>query len=437
MELNKPVCNGAEYMIVCLSVSHKTVSSLILEALNISDENQFTRALLANKVIQECVLIQTCHRVEIFFVSSDGTIDETIRQALKLWSTITGVSLDIIEKSIQQYSGKEALKHLFFMTAGLESVVLGEDQILGQVRTAWLKAKDNGATKSILNRTFMKAINTGRLVRNETRINEGAVSISSAAIDLAVKELGDLDKRKALIIGAGEAGSLAAQSLRSKTSLSIIIANRTYDKSLVLAQKISGEAIQFENVLSTIPYVDLVIAAVSVTQPLLREEQIASFAAIGNPKRLLMIDISQPRAIEEKIGSLQGISLKTIADIKELVAQNIKSREAEAEKSKVIILGELERFEAELAKLAAQPLITEICRTIETIRKKELARAVRKMGESDKKKLVILERFSKELTERITQIPIEHLRNAALNNDGKLLSAAKKIFQTRTEDSCN
>jgi glutamyl-tRNA reductase len=280
----------------------------------------------------------------------------------------------------------------------------------------------------------MKAINTGRKVRNETRINEGSVSISSAAVDLAARELGDLTSKKALIVGAGEAGALAAETLKSRAVSAIMIANRTYEKSLVLAQKISGEAIHFDNVLSTIPYVDLVIAAVSVTRPLFREDQFASFAAnFGNSKRLLLIDISQPRAIEEKIGTFQGINLKTIDDLKELIAQNIRNREIEAEKSKTIISDELDRFETELSKLVAQPIITDICRKFEEIRKKELLRAVRKMGESDEKKLLVLDRFSRELTERIAQIPIEQLRAAALTNNGELLSVAEKIFQTKTD----
>jgi glutamyl-tRNA reductase len=405
----------------------------MLEALNIPNDDKFARDLLEGNTLQECVLLQTCHRVEVFFVSSEASNGEATKQALKLWSTKTGVSLDIINRTIQTFHGKEALRHLFYLASGLESVILGEDQILGQVHTSWLKAKANGTSGIILNRVFMKAINTGRKVRNETRINEGSVSISSAAVDLAARELGDLASRKALIIGAGEAGALAAETLKNKTAAAILIANRTYEKSLVLARKISGEAIQFENVLSTIPNMDLVITAVSVTQPLLREEQFASFAAnFGSSKRLLLIDISQPRAIEEKIGAFQGISLKTIDDLKELVAQNMRNREIEAEKSKAIIAEELDRFEAELAKLVAQPLITEICRKFEEIRKKELTRAIRKMGESDEKKLLILERFSRELTERIAQIPIEQLRSAAISNNGEILSVAEKLFQTKT-----
>ena len=386
--------------------------------------------------IQECVVLETCHRVEVFLAASDSNEAEAAKQVLKLWSIRTGVSLDIITKTIQIFKGREAIKHLFYLASGLESVILGEDQILGQVHSAWLIGKKQGTLKNVLEKAFLKAINTGRKIRNETRINEGAVSISSAAVDLASRELGDLTTRKALIIGAGAAGALAAESLKAHAISEIMVANRTYEKSVLLADKISGQAIPFENIISTISNVDMVITAVSVLQPLLMEKEIASLTEdFGDSKRLLMIDISQPRAIEESIGEIPGISLKTIDDLKQLVANSMKIREHEAEKSKDIISIELDNFERELSKLIAAPIITSICRMFEEIRKKELLRAIRKMGESDERKLVILDRFSRELTERIAQIPIEQLRLAALSDDSQMLSVAERIFQMKEKKS--
>jgi glutamyl-tRNA reductase len=399
--------------------------------LNISQPEKFTHELLTGELIQECLVLQTCHRVEVFYVSSEAITGEATKQALKTWSTQTGISIDIIRKTVQVFEEREAVRHLFYLASGLDSVILGEDQILGQVHSAWLKAKAEASIGVVLDRAFMKAINIGRKVRNETRINEGAVSVSSAAVDLAARELGNLESRKALIVGAGEAGTLAAETLKNKAVSAITVANRTYEKSLLLAQKISGKAIQFNDIFSTIPNMDLVITALSVTEPLFKEEQFAPVAVkFNDSKRLLLIDISQPRSIEEKIGSLEGISLKTIDDLKELVSNNMKNRELEAEKSRAIIAKELGRFEVELCKLVAQPLISEIFRKFETVRQKELKRAIRKMGESDERKLIVMERFSKELVERVAQIPVEQLRKAALNNNNELLSAAKKIFHT-------
>jgi glutamyl-tRNA reductase len=417
-------------LIVCLSASHKTANLPMLETLNIPEPELFTHQLLNSDALQECLLLQTCHRVEIFYVSSEANNDEATKKALKLWSTKTGVSLDIIERMIQIFKGKEALLHLFCLAGGLESVILGEDQILGQVHSAWLKAKAEKTIGVVLDRAFSKAVNTGRKVRNETRINEGAVSISSAAVDLATQELGNLALRKALIIGAGEAGSLAAETLKDKAVSGIMVANRTYEKSLMLAERVAGHAVQFENILSVLPDIDFVIAAVSVPQPIFTEEQFVLLTEkFSQSKKLLMIDISQPRALDEKIGLLQGVTLKTIDDLKNLVEHNMKVREKEAEKSKIIILRELRNFETEMSRLIAQPVITDICRKFEEIRARELSRAISKMHESDAKKIQILDRFSRELTERIAQIPIEQLRAAALANDGELLSISRRIFQ--------
>ena len=420
-------------MLLCLSVSYKHVSLPILESLNLQHEDTFGQTLCLEKIVQECVLVQTCHRVEIYCVFAVPNRDMAIKQILKIWSTNTGVSSDIISKLAQIFCEKEAMRHLFNLTSGLESMVLGEDQIIGQIRKGFLAAKKSGSTGQVLDRLFLKAINIGKRVRTQTKINEGSVSLSSAAIDLASKEIGDLKSKKVLIIGAGEAGALAAEALKSHGVSAITIANRTFKKSQVLAEKMSGTAIPFIDVPAAICHADLVISAISVKAPLFMEQALSSF--ITDPpgsKQTLIIDISQPRAIEEKVGFIDGICLKTIDDLKQLVDQNLRNRTIEAEKSKDIISEELDRFEIELSKLVAQPLINEICRRFEEIRLKELKRAILKMHESDEKKLAILDRFSREIIERVAQLPIEQLRKAALIYDEELLAAAERLFQIKS-----
>ena len=420
-------------MIICLSASYMDTSLSLLESVNIQAEDKLAEALCSEETTQECVLLQTCHRIEIYCVLQTTDKDVAVKRIMKLWSTETGVSSDIIAKVVRIYDEKEALIHLFYVVSGLESMVLGEDQILGQVRNAYLKAKELGTTGLILDKVFMKAINTGKRVRNETKVDEGSVSISSVAVDLAAKELGDLASAKTLIIGAGEAGRLAAEALKSHGAVSIIIANRSYDRGINLAKKVSGKAIRLSQIFETLPNVDLVIGAVSVEHPLLNEQQLFSaLTANATQKKMMLIDVSQPRAFDEKIGLFSGVCLKTIDDLKEIVAENMLKRQAEAEKCKSIISEELARFETELSKIVAQPLITEICRRYEDIRQKELKRAINKLGACEEEKLVIIERFSRELVERIAQIPIEQLKKAALSSDGELLSAAERLFQKKS-----
>jgi glutamyl-tRNA reductase len=419
-------------MISCLSVSYKHASLPSLESLTLKDEATFAQTLFSDKIAQECVLIQTCHRVEIYCMIPSQDRDDAIRRLVKIWSTTTGVSSDIVEKLAQSYHEKEALEHLFYLTSGLESMVLGEDQILGQVRRAYLDARKSGLTGRVLERIFLKALRVGKRVRTQTKINEGSVSISSAAVELAFTQLGDLKLKRVLIIGAGEAGTLAAEALKDRGLSSILIANRTYEKSQVLAEKVSGSAIPFGDVPAAICRADLVISAISVKEPLFTEQTLSSFMI--NPqgsKQTLIIDISQPRSFEEKVGLFQGICLKSIDDLKQIVDQNLRNREIEAERSKRIISEELDRFGTELSKLVAQPLINEIFRNFEEIRSKEVARAIQKMGESDEKKIAVMDRFSKELIERVAQTAVLQLRKAALSGDEELLEAAARLFQTK------
>ena len=425
-------------MLVCLSVSFRQASLPVLESLGLQDEDSFGKTLCSEKIAQECVLLQTCHRIEIYCIINMPDRDKLIKQIQKIWSVRTGISSDIVSKLAHLYWEKEAMEHLFCLTSGLESMVLGEDQIIGQVHKAFLAARKRGTTGQQLDRLFMKAINIGKKVRTQTKINEGSVSISSAAVDLASSELGDLRSKKVLVIGAGEAGTLAAEAFKRHGVSAITIANRTFEKSQVLAEKVSGTAIPFSDVLAAICYADLVVSAISVKEPLLTEQALSCFMTDSpGSKQTLIIDISQPRAIEEEVGLLNGIRLKTIDDLKQLVDRNLMNRRTKAEESKCIISEELNRFEMELSKLVAQPLINEICRRFEDIRVKELTRALRKMGELDKDKLVIIDRFSRELVERVAQIPIEQLRNAALSNDNKLLGAAERLFQMKTLENIN
>ena len=417
-------------MLVCFSVSYKNATLPVLQSLFITDEINFLRTLRSEEVVNECVLLQTCNRVEIYCTLPSSDKETAAKQVLRIWSTTNGVSSDIVGRLAKTYEEREAIEHIFFLAAGLESMVIGEDQILGQLHKAFLTAKERGFSGTTLDKIFLKAIKIGRRVRTETRINEGSVSISSAAVELAETELGDLKSKKALVIGAGEAGTLAAEALSGHFVSQITVSNRTFEKSKILAEKVSGVAIPFSDIFTVIPLFDLVITAVSVEKPIITELKLAPFATVQAKSRpILLMDISQPQAVEEEVGSLPGFTLKKIDNLNQLVAQNLRNRQAEAEKCKALVLEELGRFELMLSRTAAQPLIDGICRKLEEIRQKELTRAIRKMGESDQKKIAVIDRFSKELVERVAQAPLNRLREAALTGDGELITAAEQLFQ--------
>lgn len=419
-------------MIVCLSASYKKVKLPLLESLVFKDGAVVMKGLCSEGLTEECILVQTCHRVEIYGVLKDSSEGDAVEKILKFWSAYTGVSLDILSRNVDVLKGREALVNLFNVASGLNSMVVGEDQILGQVRTAYVKAKKLRSVGLVLDKVFMRAVNAGRRVRTETRVNEGSVSISSAAVDLAAKELGDLRRRTVLVVGAGEAGSVAAETLRRRGVKSILIANRTYETGVQLAKKVSGRAVQFEDIYDVIPRTDLVVVALTVDRPVIKARRLREVFSGRRVRRgLFVVDISQPRAVEEGVGSIDGVVLRNIDDLKEVVEESIRNRQAEAEKAKKIVFEELGRFERQQFEFLIQPLISEIYKRVDGIRQKELRRALSKMAESDEKKVGVLDRFSRELVERVLQTPIDQLREAALNNDDGLLSAAEKLFKIK------
>jgi len=403
----------------------------MLESLTFKDEEKVLKEAYSMSFVQECILLQTCHRIEIY-CTTDEAAKEVAKHVIKFWSRKVGVSSDVLEDILQVHYGKDALLHLFSVAVGLESMVIGEDQILGQVRTAYVKSKKVGTVGLILEKAFMKAVNVGRRVRTETRMNEGSVSISSASVDLA-EEFGSLKGVKALVIGAGEAGSIVAESLRKKGVKRLFIANRTYSRGVKLASNVSGKAIRFSEMSEALSNVDLVVAAVSTEKPVLGVKEVEEALKKRKSKGLLIIDISQPRFVEEKVGSLGHVTLRNIDDLKGIVERNIGRRLGETEKVKTMIMDELKLFEGQLGRIMAEPVISSICRKIEEIRKSEVKRVFGKMKETDERKKLVIERFSKELAERMLQVPLDQLREAALNNDNAVLSTAEKLFGVKTK----
>lgn len=419
-------------MIVCFSASFKKVKLPLLEALVLKEEDAVLKGLCSEGVAEECVLVQTCNRVEIYSVLKDSVESDPTDGILRIWSANSGLSLDILSRNVEILKGLEALANLFNVAAGLDSMAVGEDQILGQVKRAYARAKKVGSVGRVLDEVFKRAINAGKKVRSKTLINQGSTSISSAAVDLAVKELGGLQSKTALIVGAGEAGSIAAETLRRRGVKSITVTNRTHKTGVQLAQKIAGKAIEFQEIYKAILRANLVIVALAADKPVITANGLREVLAKRRVQRpVLVVDISQPRAVEDSVAELPGVDLRNIDSLKAVVEANLRNRQAEAERARKIMLEELTRFESHQSWITIQPLVDAIFRGVESIRQHELKRALSKMTESDETIMGILDRFSRELMERILQTPIEQLREAALSSDDSLLSATRQLFQIK------
>lgn len=416
-------------MILCLSVSHKKASVPLLEELAFKEKEEAMKSLSNLESVKESVLIETCNRIEVYARIEGLELRTSIDELIGFWSQQVGVSRDVILGAAEVFSGHEALNHLLSLAAGLESMVVGEDQILGQVRTAYVKSKELGNVGKFFETLFMKAINVGRRVRNETFLNEGSLSISSIAVELAEKHVGDLTSADVLLIGAGETGTIAGKELSSRNVKSIFIANRTFETGVKLAEEIKGIAVRFNEIFNFLPKVNVVIVAVSAPKPIIALEKVKSvLSEYPDGQKLLIIDISQPRCVEETVGKLPHVELMNIDDLKTIVDHNVKKRLDEVDKAKKIVTEEMNHLELLLKKMISEPTISSLCQRSEDIRRKELSKALRILTEIDEQNLTVIDTLTKVLVERILQTPIERLRLAALNGDDGLLEATEKIF---------
>lgn len=358
---------------IILKADYKKYNVSELEKLRMDEEKFY-------EMFDNAVLLQTCNRVEIIF---DADSLEEIKG-------IENIDLERFDILI----GDEAIEHLFRVACGLESMIVGEDQILGQLKNAYLKAKEKGKISKKLEKIILKAIHTGQRARVETKINEGGVSIGSAAVELAEKIFG-LEGKNVLLIGAGEIANLVIKALKEKNIKAIIVANRTYEKAEKLAKELGGIAIKFDKLEEALRYADIVISATGAPHPILNKER------LKNAGKTVIIDIANPRDTTDDIRELPGIFLFTIDDLRLVAEENLKKRKEEIPKVEMIISEELEKLKELLDKMKFETAIKELGQYIENVRKKEVEKAKKILKNKNKPVEEVLDDFSKALCKRI------------------------------------
>ncbi|MDI3484459.1 MAG: glutamyl-tRNA reductase [Methanobacteriaceae archaeon] len=322
--------------------------------------------------------------------------------------------------------GQSALKHLLRLAAGLESMIIGEDQILGQIKEARIAALKRGSCGPILDTIFNKAVHVGQLVRNKTQINKGSISIGSAAVELAESVQGDLKCKKVLVIGAGEMGALVARALAEKQLKAIVVANRTYDRAVKLAEELGGYAIQFNRLDEALSDADVVISATAAPHYILTRERVEKAIPVERRDKVAMIDIANPRDIEEKVKEL-GIKLFNIDDLRGIAEKNRRKREKEAQKAEQIIEEELGLLSNSLKYKKIEPLISKIRKSMEEIRVKETKKAIKMLGELEGEEKII-EDLTRSIVNKIFHDIVSRLREAAEADDKELIRACERLF---------
>jgi glutamyl-tRNA reductase len=370
--------------LIVVGLNHRTAPVEVRERVAY-DEREVQGVLARTRsddVLSEAILLSTCNRTEFYGLSNDnGSAEMYIRGLI---AATKQVDLTAHPGYAYTLTRLESIRHLLRVTAGLDSLVLGESQILGQVRRAHELAVESGACGLTLNRLLQSAILVGRRVRNETSIGAGAVSVASAAAELAGKIFRDLSARSVLLIGVGEMGTLTARHMVERGVSKLTIANRTFHKAEELARELGGTALPLDRLEAALAVADIAISSTGATSPIVSRSLMESIVGKRGGKPLVIIDIAVPRDFEASIGELDGVFLHDIDDMNLLVDRNLVKRRTEIPKAETIVEQEVEAFMAWRGSLAAAPVIKKLRERVEELRSHELERHRKRFCDSDR-----------------------------------------------------
>src|SRR5687768_5430498 len=399
--------------LLLVGVSHRTAPIELREQLDFSARgvDRALTALAASGVHHEATIVSTCNRVELY-VGCDEI--EAARVAIQQFlSEFHGITADQLAPHIYSKTGRDAVAHLFRVAAGLDSLVMGEPQILGQVKDAFGVASQMGCTGPLLNKLFHSAFAAGKRVRTETALAEGAVSVSYAAVELARKIFGDLKGRTVLVIGAGEMGKLTAVHMQSQGIGRLIITSRTAAHASALAQSIGGTAMPWEALSTTLVEADILITATGASTPIISRALVSQTMKARRQRPLFIIDIAVPRDVEGSAGDLEQVFLYNIDDLQTVVQENISRRGSVASDAERIIAQEVNRFVAWLNSRGAVPTIVALRQRFEAIRQSELRRLEPKMASLPPEARARIDEITRLIMEKLLINPTEQLKSAS------------------------
>ncbi len=403
-------------------VTHKWVDIEQLELVAAKEAKSLLGAVRELPRVREAAILKTCNRVEVY-----AAIEGEGRKSL---DALTADFLPHeMEGAVHFLQDRNSVRHLFRVASGLDSLIVGEDQILGQVKGAVAFARSEGALGPLLDRLFRKAIAVGKRVRTETALNKGAVSIGSAAVDLAVKLLGDLTGKVCLVLGAGEIGTLVAKALTRWDLKAIFVANRSHDRAVELARELNGIAISFEEMPKYVPASDIIIGATGAPHVVLSKDELAAMLSTSNRvEPLLIIDIGNPRTIDEHVMELRGVELRNLDGLREIAQENLQRRKTEVLAAETIVDTEVAAFLGKSEESPAADLARRLYTRVRTLRDEEYARFVRKAGTPDPNVREALQAMLDSFARRLLAEPTEVLKRAARRGDRETLRTAAKLF---------
>jgi glutamyl-tRNA reductase len=400
----------------------------ILERFTFRDLDSAYSKFREHSGLEECVIVQTCNRVEIFGASSNCDID----RIKKTWASLSGLEEGAFNDHFELSEDIEAYQHLLKLTAGLDSMVVGEEQILRQIKDSIKKARQTRASGQRLNTLFDKAIRVGSRIRNSTEISKGGVSVGSMAVKLAEDNIDELKTKQILLIGTGEVSALVAKSL-GRRGYSFFVTSRTIERASAFCETMGGRPLRFEDVLGNFDEYDIIFVATTAPYFLVTHERISKAMKLRQ-KGMMILDLSNPRTVDEKVTTIGGIKLMNIDQIAEMVDKNLRTRIGKVKTVENIINEELPVLEASMNRLDAEPIVKDVFKNIDLRRKKEFEKALQLLGEKDENKIKIIDELTKAVVESIVSQPMNNLRKASENGDSEILEAASKLFDYDKSD---
>ena len=407
-------------------ITFHTAPIHVLERFTFKDRDSALARFMEHSGLDECVIVQTCNRVELFGASPDFDAEKI----KKTWASLAGLEKEALEE-VRFATDGGVLEHLLRLTSGLDSMVIGEEQILGQIKESITASRSVRASGEKLNTLFDKAIRIGVRIRNSTGISQGGISVGSMAVKLAEENIDGLKSKKILIIGTGEVSTLVAKSL-GRRGYGFDVTSRTLRRSQAFCETMGGRSARFEDVLGGFNNYDVLFVATTAPYFLVTYDRIVG-ALKERAGGMMILDLSNPRTVDEKVATLGGIKLMNLDQIAEMVDKNMRNRMNKVKTVESIINDEIPTVNAVMNRLDAEPIVKDVFKSVDSLRKKELQKALQMLGSRDAGEIKIIEDLTKAIIESTVSVPMNNLRKASEQGDSQVVNAASRLFDYKKE----
>src|SRR5580700_11141414 len=411
--------------IVLLGLNHKTAPIELRERLAIGPQQleQATRSLLQSPGVLEGMILSTCNRVELL-----TSLQPDAPHLLQFIESYFDIEREVVAPHIYEYRQENAVRHLFRVACSLDSMVIGEPQILGQVKSSYLAARSAGAIRGHLDKVLQRAFVVAKRVRSETQIGSSSVSIASVAVELARKIFGSLEGKKVLLVGAGKMSEQAARHLVGQGAGTVLVANRTHERATQMAERFGGRAIRFDDLYAHADQADIIITSTGSARPVFRREHAQHFLQQRRGRPMFFIDIAVPRDVDPEVNKLDGIFLYDIDDLQSVAGSHLKERGKEAELAEAMILAEVDKYQRRVHALNVTPQIVQLQQSAEQMRRGELRRLASRLQTLSPEQQAVVEALTRGFVNKLLHQPVQAIKAAASDGNAAAVDAIRGAF---------